>query len=175
MKMFKRFAAVLLVGVMALAMLTACGERTSKIGKEFEDKYVAALNTLRGEGAEALKNDEALREKALGQLSYVKGDGTIADPEKNAIVTTVLEKDKSNNPVKIQLVVVLGKKDTADGVYKATEITAEALKNINSTMSGTNAQNIAKAIQKFGIATKVVNGKTYAAAAMEVDASAFKS
>ena len=174
MKMFKRFAAALLVGVMALAMLTACGERTSKIGKEFEDKYVAALNTLRGEGAEALKNDEALREKALGQLSYVKGDGTVADPEKNAIVTTVLEGSESD-PVKIQLVVVLGKKDTADGVYKATEITAEALKNINSTMSGTNAQNIAKAIQKFGIATKVVNGKTYAAAAMEVDASAFKS
>ena len=174
MKMFKRFAAALLVGVMALAMLTACGERTSKIGKEFEDKYVAALNTLRGEGAEALKNDEALREKALGQLSYVKGDGTIADPEKNAIVTTVLEGSESD-PVKIQLVVVLGKKDTADGVYKATEITAEALKNINSTVSGTNAQKIAKAIQKFGIATKVVNGKTYAAAAMEVDASAFKS
>ena len=174
MKMFKRFAAALLVGVMALAMLTACGERTSKIGKEFEDKYVAALNTLRGEGAEALKNDEALREKALGQLSYVKGDGTIADPEKNAIVTTVLE-GSGSDPVKIQLVVVLGKKDTADGVYKATEITAEALKNINSTMSGANAQKIAKAIQKFGIATKVVNGKTYAAAAMEVDASAFKS
>ena len=174
MKMFKRFAAVLLVGVMALAMLSACGERTSKIGKEFEDKYVAALNTLRGEGAEALKNDEALREKALGQLSYVKGDGTIADPEKDAIVTTVLEGSESD-PVKIQLVVVLGKKDTADGVYKATEITAEALKNINSTMSGANAQKIAKAIQKFGIATKVVNGKTYAAAAMEVDASAFKS
>ena len=174
MKMFKRFAAALLVGVMALAMLTACGERTSKIGKEFEDKYVAALNTIRGEGAEALKNDEALREKALGQLSYVKGDGTIADPEKNAIVTTVLEGSESD-PVKIQLVVVLGKKDTADGVYKATEITAEALKNINSTVSGTNAQKIAKAIQKFGVATKVVNGKTYAAVAMEVDASAFKS
>ena len=156
MKMFKRFAAALLVGVMALAMLTACGERTSKIGKEFEDKYVAALNTLRGEGAEALKNDEALRDKALGQLCYVKGDGTIADPEKNAIVTTVLEGSESD-PVKIQLVVVL------------------ALKNINSTTSGTNAQKIAKAIQKFGVATKVVNGKTYAAVAMEVDASAFKS
>lgn len=172
MKMFKRFAAALLVGVMALAMLTACGERTSKIGKEFEDKYVAALNTLRGEGAEALKNDEALREKALGQLSYVKGDGTIADPEKNAIVTTVLEGSESD-PVKIQLVMVLSKND--DGVYKATEVTAEALEKINSTMSVPNAQKVAKAIQKFGVATKVVNGKTYAAVAMEVDASALKS
>ena len=174
MKMFKRFAAALLVGVMALAMLTACGERTSKIGKEFEDKYVAALNTLRGEGAEALKNDEALREKALGQLSYVKGDGTIA--KENVTVTTVLEKDKSDNPVKIQYVMVLSKND--DGVYKATEVTAEALEKINSTMSGSNAQNaqkVAKAIQKFGVATKVVNGKTYAAVAMEVDASALKS
>jgi len=173
MKMFKRFAAALLVGVMALAMLTACGERTSKIGKEFEDKYVAALNTIRGEGAEALKNDEALREKALDRLYYVKGDGTIA--KENVTVTTVLEGSESD-PVKIQYVMVLSKND--DGVYKATEVTAEALKNINSTMSGSNAQNaqkVAKAIQKFGVATKVVNGKTYAAVAMEVDASALKS
>ena len=68
MKMFKRFAAALLVGVMALAMLTACVDSTSKIGKEFEDKFVAVLNAARGEGVEALRNDDDLRTKALGQL-----------------------------------------------------------------------------------------------------------
>ena len=42
MKMFKRFAAALLAGVMVLAMLTACGggsgSGASTIGEEFENK-----------------------------------------------------------------------------------------------------------------------------------------
>ena len=46
MKMFKRFAAALLAGVMVLAMLTACGggsgSGTSTIGEEFENKYLRA-------------------------------------------------------------------------------------------------------------------------------------
>ena len=69
MKMFKRFAAALLAGVMVLAMLTACGggsgSGTSTIGEEFENKYIAAINTLRGEKAEKLENDTDLRDKAL--------------------------------------------------------------------------------------------------------------
>lgn len=165
MKMFKRFAAALLVGVMALAMLTACGERTSKIGKEFEDAALAAINTARGADAEALKNDEALREKALGQLCYVKGDGTIA--EENAGVATVLAKDEAKKTVKLLVVSVLVQKDK-DGVYKATEITAETLKQLGSALTGPTV----KSFQKIGIATKVVNGKTYAAAAYEVEVPA---
>ena len=171
MKMFKRFAAALLVGVMALAMLTACGESTSKIGKEFEDAALAAINTARGEGAEALKNDEALRDKALGQLCYVKGDGTIA--KENAAVATVLAVDETKNTAKLLVVSVLmeGNK-SKDGVFKAKEITAETLKQLSNVMTGPTV----KAFQKIGIATKVVNGKTYAAAAyeMEVDAKTLK-
>ena len=167
MKMFKRFAAVLLVGVMALAMLTACGERTSKIGKEFEDAALAAINTARGEGVEALKNDETLRDKALGQLRYVKGDGTIA--EENAGVMTVLAKDETKNTVKLLVISVLTEKDK-DGMLKAKEINADVLKQVSGGLNNQAAANF----QKVGIATKVVNGKTYTAAAfeMEVPASA---
>ena len=166
MKMFKRFAAALLVGVMALAMLTACGERTSKIGKEFEDAALAAINTARGAaGAEALKNDEELRDKALGQLCYIKGDGTIA--KENAGVVTVLAKDETKNTVKFLVVSVLAEKDK-DGVIKAKEITADVLKQISSALNDPTV----KSFQKIGIATKVVNGKTYAAAAYEVEVDA---
>ena len=169
MKMFKRFAAVLLVGVMALAMLTACGERTSKIGKEFEDAALAAINTARGEGVEALKNDETLRDKALGQLCHVKGDGTIA--EENAGVMTVLAKDETKNTVKLLVISVLTEKDKdKDGMLKAKEINADVLKQVSGGLNNQAAANF----QKVGIATKVVNGKTYTAAAfeMEVPASA---
>ena len=167
MKMFKRFAAALLVGVMALAMLTACGERTSKIGKEFEDAALAAINTARGADAEALKNDEELRDKALGQLCYIKGDGTIA--KENAGVVTVLAKDETKNTVKFLVVSVLAEKDK-DGVIKAKEITADVLKQISSALNDPTV----KSFQKIGIATKVVNGKTYAAAAYEVEVDASK-
>ena len=82
MKMFKRFAAALLAGVMVLAMLTACGggagSGASTIGEKFENKYIAAINTLRGENAEKLENDTDLRNKALAQLQKIKDDGTIA-------------------------------------------------------------------------------------------------
>ena len=169
MKMFKRFAAVLLVGVMALAMLTACGERTSKIGKEFEDAALAAINTARGEGVEALKNDETLRDKALGQLRYIKGDGTIT--EENAGVMTVLAKDETKNTVKLLIISVLTEKDKdKDGMLKAKEINADVLKQVSGGLNNQAAANF----QKVGIATKVVNGKTYTAAAfeMEVPASA---
>ena len=169
MKMFKRFVAVLLVGVMALAMLTACGERTSKIGKEFEDAALAAINTARGEGVEALKNDETLRDKALGQLRYIKGDGTIT--EENAGVMTVLAKDETKNTVKLLIISVLTEKDKdKDGMLKAKEINADVLKQVSGGLNNQAAANF----QKVGIATKVVNGKTYTAAAfeMEVPASA---
>ena len=170
MKMFKRFAAALLVGVMALAMLTACGERTSKIGKEFEDAALAAINTARGAaGAEALKNDEELRDKALGQLSYVKGDGTIA--KENAGVATVLAKDETKKTVKLLVISVLTENNKGD-VLKAKEINADVLKQVSGGLNNETA----KTFQKVGIATKVVNGKTYTAAAfeMEVPASALE-
>ena len=170
MKMFKRFAAALLVGVMALAMLTACGERTSKIGKEFEDAALAAINTARGAaGAEALKNDETLRDKALGQLCYIKGDGTIA--KENAGVATVLAKDETKKTVKLLVISVLTENNKGD-VLKAKEINADVLKQVSGGLNNETA----KTFQKVGIATKVVNGKTYTAAAfeMEVPASALE-
>ena len=174
MKMFKRFAAALLVGVMALAMLTACVDSTSKIGKEFEDAALAAINTARGTaGAEALRNDDDLRTKALGQLYYVKDNGTIA--EKNASDVIVLEKDKSGNPTKVVLVTVLPEDENAvDGMYKVKEVTAEALGEINSMWNDPDDQEAVKAIQKIGVATRVINGKTYAAVAAEIPASALE-
>ncbi len=49
MKMFKRFAAALLAGVMVLAMLTACGGGAggpgeSEFEKKVQDVYMTALN-----------------------------------------------------------------------------------------------------------------------------------
>ena len=169
MKMFKRFAAALLAGVMVLAMLTACGggsgSGTSTIGEEFENKYIAAINTLRGENAGNLENDTDLRNKALAQLAKIKEDGTIAAPDANTSIVTPSADGKS---VTVVMISVGTKGEPDKGVCQAKEITAESLNEITTEGAGEGAAEALQALKKIGIATKVINGKTYAAIAMEI-------
>ena len=169
MKMFKRFAAALLAGVMVLAMLTACGggsgSGTSTIGEEFENKYIAAINTLRGEKAGNLENDTDLRNKALAQLAKIKEDGTIAAPDANTSIVTPSADGKS---VTVVMISVGTKGEPDKGVCQAKEITAESLDEITPDSAGTDVVEALRALKKIGIATKVINGKTYAAIAMEI-------
>ena len=79
MKMFKRFAAALLAGVMVLAMLTACGGGASGPGesefeKKVQDVYMAALN--KEYGTEWSNNSE-VKELATEALNKI-ADGKIA-------------------------------------------------------------------------------------------------
>lgn len=169
MKMFKRFAAALLAGVMVLAMLTACGggsgSGTSTIGEEFENKYIAAINTLRGENAGNLENDTDLRNKALAQLAKIKEDGTIAAPDANTSIVTPSADGKS---VTVVMIGVGTKGEPDKGVCQAKEITAESLDEITPDSAGADVVEALRALKKIGIATKVINGKTYAAIAMEI-------
>ena len=169
MKMFKRFAAALLAGVMVLAMLTACGggsgSGTSTIGEEFENKYIAAINTLRGENAGNLENDTDLRNKALAQLAKIKEDGTIAAPDANTSIVTPSADGKS---VTVVMISVGTKGEPDKGVCQAKEITAESLDEITPDSAGTDVVEALRALKKIGIATKVINGKTYAAIALEI-------
>ena len=169
MKMFKRFAAALLAGVMVLAMLTACGggsgSGTSTIGEEFENKYIAAINTLRGENAGNLENDTDLRDKALAQLAKIKEDGTITAPDANTSIVTPSADGKS---VTVVMISVGTKGEPDKGVCQAKEITAESLDEITPDSAGADVVEALRALKKIGIATKVINGKTYAAIAMEI-------
>ena len=171
MKMFKRFAAALLAGVMVLAMLTACGggsgSGTSTIGEEFENKYIAAINTLRGEKAEKLENDTDLRNKALAQLQKINQDGTIAPTDANTSIVTPSADEKSVTVVVIS-VGTANKGEVVDGVCQAKEITPESLdKDITTDSSDAEVVKVARALKRIGIATRVINGKTYGAVAME--------
>ena len=169
MKMFKRFAAALLAGVMVLAMLTACGggsgSGTSTIGEEFANKYIAAINTLRGENAEKLENDTDMQNKALAQLAKIKEDGTIAATDANISIGTTSADGKS---VTVVFISVATKGQPVNGVCQAKEITADSLGEITTEGAGEDAAEVLQAVKKIGIATKVINGKTYAAVAIEM-------
>ena len=105
MKKLKRFAAVLLAGILTLTLLTACGSDTGtgKIDKEKQDKMEKQLASM---GITA--NDPELYQIALKNLEadilfskgkpffrksiYQKG---ITPPEKNVILTVTREYDSN--------------------------------------------------------------------------------
>ena len=166
MKMFKRFAAALLAGVMVLAMLTACGGAgASTIGEEFENKYIATLNTLRGEDAEELKNDTVLHDRALAQLAKINEDGTIAVTDAD---TSIITPNADGKSVTVVYINVATKGDPVNGVVQAEEITAASLDKITTDGANENTVATMRAVKKIGIATKVINGKTYVAIAIEM-------
>lgn len=107
MKKLKRFAAVLLAGILTLTLLTACGSDTGtgKIDKEKQDKMEEQLTSMGITANDpelyriALKNLEAdilfSKGKPLFRKNiYQKG---ITPPEKNVILTVTREYDSNTD------------------------------------------------------------------------------
>lgn len=104
MKKLKKFAALLLVGVMALALLTACGggggSSAGTVKTEEETKAVNLIGTAHG----STKNDSTLRAVAEGHLDvdyrkldakfkyrgYVGAFKFYAEPVGNDLVITMI-------------------------------------------------------------------------------------
>ena len=156
MKMFKRFAAALLVGVMALAMLTACGSKT--LGQQAEEAVMNSLNKSVGEN-QKYENDKELHDKIYDALGKIKEDGTLdqADFPEDAMISA----------------------PTKDGVYvqyfltgsngKAREVTG--MKDgmpVIATQDAAEKGYKVTSLDKIAVATRVVNGKTYIGMAYQV-------
>ena len=167
MKKMKRLVAVLLAGVMVLAMLTACGGAgTSEIGKKFEDEYFKAMNSIRTE--KDLTNNIGMRNKALALLNYIDEDGMIDKEKAEPKPDVEISKDGKTMTVTTLQVAVEG--EPVNGKYVAKEITPEVIGNGANIPTNPDPDFIAtmNAVKKIGIATKVINGKTYAAIAIEL-------
>ena len=150
MKMFKRFAAALLAGVMVLAMLTACGGNGgggASLGEQLENAMVDQMNNVRSESSEKLTNDPTLRAQALAVLDKATVDGKL----KKADITENVA------------VMVTAKTPDENGYYTLLAMTEENLAALKRPQEH-NAKY--DAITAFGVATKVVNGKTYLAYAV---------
>ena len=74
MKKLKRLAAVLLAGIMALALFTACGDSSDPGNPEFEAKvetaYLAALNKKFGK---TFENDADIKALAIRHIAEKSG------------------------------------------------------------------------------------------------------
>lgn len=175
MKMLKKMAALLLVGVMALALLTACGDDSApSFAQKAEDATFASVKASTG----IQVNDADLKKLAESKIDLIDTEkGTFdfkksySDEDSKKFQEDVYSTGKGSMTMALPLM-----KDgkMQNGIYEVMEITAD---NIGSLNQGTDtmqdlldgmasAYGVSVKITKIGVAAKTVNGKTYAAIAM---------
>ena len=175
MKMLKKMAALLLAGVMALALLTACGDDSApSFAQKAEDATFASVKASTG----IQVNDADLKKLAESKIDLIDTEkGTFdfkksySDEDVKKFQEDVYSTGKGSMTMALPLM-----KDgkMQNGIYEVMEITAD---NIGSLNQGTDtmqdlldgmasAYGVSVKITKIGVAAKTVNGKTYAAIAM---------
>lgn len=181
MKMLKKMAALLLAGVMAMALLTACGDDSApSFAQKAEDATFASVKASTG----IQVNDADLKKLAESKIDLIDTEkGTFdfkksySDEDVKKFQEDVYSTGKGSMTMALPLM-----KDgkMQNGTYEVMEITAD---NIGSLNQGTDtmhdllekmasANGMSIKITKIGVAAKTVNGKTYAAIAMTYEVAA---
>ena len=167
MKKFRRLAALLLAGVLALAVLSGCGG--SRFEREMEEtvlKYVnAAMRETQGEGAREFKNDPELRQKAYELLGKIDPESGLIDSQKAVMVIEEYLGGKST----LTLIAVeterygrdkrLAKEITPDELARIKREIDRMLRSNGDDSDGSSAKNMTA----FGVAARTIGGKTYMA------------
>lgn len=175
MKKLKRLAAVLLAGIMALALFTACSD--SKPGNpEFDPKvesaYLAALNKTFGTSFE---NDADIKRLAIEHIEEKHG----AD----SLTGETLWKTEGDGKTVVRQVMLCWelKKDTGKGYvplfYKAadtqtikTDYTSirVLLNTVDRELENADKNGITLELTALGVGAKTIGGKTYVAIGFEL-------
>lgn len=172
MKKMKRLVAVLLAGIMALAMLTACGgtgndAATAKFEAKAEQVYMAKLNDAFGK---EFKNDDAIKNLAVKHIEAMASKETLSMDELWAEEKLT---EKTQNWVMICYDV---KQNTGKGYVKlsyematAETIAPDISAYLNlAQMKKMQVGNKAK-FTALGVGAKTINGKTYVAIGFRVE------
>lgn len=181
MKMLKKMAALLLAGVMALALLTACGDdSTPSFAQKAEDATFASIKAATG----IQVNDADLKKLAESKIDLIDTEKGTFDYQKSYSTEDsekFLADLKSTGKGSMTMALPLMKDGKMqNGTYEVMEITADNIGSLNQgtdtmhdlleKMASTNGMSIK--ITKIGVAAKTVNGKTYAAIAMTYEVAA---
>lgn len=170
MKMLKKMAALLLAGVMALALLTACGDNSApSFAQTAEEKMFAVLS----ESTDLKENDTEMKNLAAQTLDKIK-DGKVTK-EVLKVNPEDIEKVDNKYRAKVSLPIPDLKAgdydDNNSKTYTVLEVTPDNLANVDNTqltqMIATMKKNGVE-IEKIGVAAKTVNGKTYIAVGMQM-------
>lgn len=172
MKKMKRLVAVLLAGIMALAVLTACSGTPGTPGSsEFETKveqaYMAKLNEAFGT---EFNNDAAIKKLAVNYIQEVSGAPTLSN-------TALWKHENPTANTQNQVMVCFDPVQSAGNEYvkfyyevdKAENITPDATNIATLKLTWDTIQKLAanngKTIEltALGVGAKTIGGKTYVA------------
>lgn len=159
MKKLKKFAALLLVGVMALALLTACGGGGSGENAQAEASVMTAINGKRTATAK-LDNDAERKAVASQNIDYVAkhGFGPFSSDVKFNLDTDHIKDGQ------------FGFTFVAKYDYKDTK-----LDDLITRITGGDGKNVKRNYvdnwTNVGVVVKTVNGQTYIAVSVAIDVS----
>ena len=171
MKKMKRLVAVLLAGVMVLAMLTACGgtgndAATAKFEANVEQAYMANLNEKFGENFE---NDAAIKKLAVEYIEKMANKETLTKDE-------LWTKEEPTKKTQNWVMICYDVQNTGKYVmssYEAAQAETITPKNIDTfwslaQMKRANVGQKAK-FTALGVGVKTIDGKTYVAIGFRVE------
>lgn len=172
MKKMKRLVAVLLAGIMALAMLTACGGTTGTPGSsEFEAKVEQAyMEELNKTLSVNFNNDDAIKKLAVDYLQEVGGAETLS-------AQALWKKENPTADTQNQVMVCFDPMQSTNEKYvkfyyevdKAEKITPDAANITTLKLVWNGLQQMAAANNKeveltaLGVGAKTIGDKTYVA------------
>ncbi len=175
MKKIKRFAAVLLAGIMALALLTACGGSGSdnpEFDAEVESAYLDALNKA---FKTSFENDDAIRALAVTHIAEKSGADSLTSE-------SVWKTERNGKTVVRQVMLCWElKKDTGKGYvplfYEAAKTEAikanntnvqVLLRTVNKEIANADKNGITLELTALGVGARTIGGKTYVAIGFEL-------
>ena len=179
MKTIKRLAAVLLAGIMALALLTACSGSDAG-NPEFEAKvesaYLAALNKKFGKEFENNADIKALAVKQITQNSGAESltNETIwkTDGNEKTVVRQVMLCWELKKGTGKSYVPFFYEAATAQNIKVSSSNILALFRTVNKGLGNAEENGITLELTALGVGAKTIGGKTYVAIGFELTRTA---
>ena len=178
MKKIKRLAAVLLAGIMALALLTACSGSDAG-NPEFEAKvesaYLAALNKKFGKEFENNADIKALAVKQITENSSAESltNETIwkTDGNEKTVVRQVMLCWELKKGTGKSYVPFFYEAATAQNIKVSSSNILALFRTVNKGLGNAEENSITLELTALGVGAKTIGGKTYVAIGFELTRS----
>ena len=175
MKKLKRLAAVLLAGIMALALLTACGGSGSD-NPEFDAKVESAyLDALNKKFGKEFENDADIKTLAVKHIAEISGADSLTGSAR-----CKTEGDEKTVVRQVQLCYDVRKSTKENYVplfYEAAKTEAikanytnvlTLFKTVEKELGGAEENGITLELTALGVGARTIGGKTYVAIGFEL-------
>ena len=177
MKTIKRLAAVLLAGIMALALLTACSGSDAgnpEFDAKVESAYLTALNKKFGKEFENNADIKALAVKQITENSGAesltnetiwKTDGNEKNVVRQVMLCWELKRDTRS------YVPVFYEAATAQNIRVSSSNILALFRTVNKGLGNAEENGITLELTALGVGAKTIGGKTYVAIGFGVKAA----